>query len=225
MKKFFSKASVRFILLLAMAGIFIALGNYFSFDQAKIDKFFNKIPRVYWSVIFIALYVVSNFFIFWDIKDILKLIAAILFGAYTSTFLIYIAEIINAYLFFNISNILGKEFVEKSLSGKFKNLYEKLGHLRFSWVVLLRLIPLIPYRVLDISFGLSKIPFRTYLLAVILASLPRIFLIQFPLAAIKDFSSQKMMVYFQSHPFILWAYFAYFSISIVIAVKAKKKLQ
>jgi uncharacterized membrane protein YdjX (TVP38/TMEM64 family) len=215
----------RLTIFAALLALFLFLGHFYSRNTAAIEAYFSRIPLLYSSCVFVLLYVIANFFIFWDIKDVLKLIGAVIFGAYISTGLIFIAEVINAALFFNISHILGKDFVEKSLRGKFKNLYEKMGNLSFTWIFLIRLLPLIPYRVLDVSFGLSKVRFRTYMAAVLLASLPRIFVIQFPLAAVKEMSFAKMSAYFNNHPLILWLLFFYYIISFLIAFQLKKRLR
>ncbi|MFH1876527.1 MAG: VTT domain-containing protein [Candidatus Omnitrophota bacterium] len=213
------------ILIVAFVLLSLVLGNIFSIDRTAIDRFFGKIPLTFSIPVFIGLYVAANFFIFWDIKDILKIVAAVIYGAYLSTALIYCAEIINAVLFFKLARSLGKNFSQKFSQGRFKHLYAKVGTLSFSWIVLVRLLPLIPYRVLDVCFGLSKVRLRVYLAAVILASLPRIFVIQFPLAAIGEISAEKMFIYFNTHPKILCALFLYYAGSIVIAVALRKRLR
>ncbi|MEM7817055.1 MAG: VTT domain-containing protein [Candidatus Aenigmatarchaeota archaeon] len=214
----------RFLIILFLI-LIIILGKFFPSEQESFKLFFKKLPISFSGLIFIFLYVLTNFFIFLDLKDILKIVGAVIYGAYLSTLFIYIAELINAYLFFNLSNILGKDFLEKVLKGKFKKLYEKIGNLSFTWIFLLRIVPLVPYRALDISFGLSRVPFKKYFLAVILGSLPRIFFIQFPLAAVKEFSIKKMTVYFENHPIILLIFFIYCVFSFIIAFVLRKKFK
>lgn len=126
------------------------------------------------------------------------------------------------YIFFNISHFLGKDFVERKFSGKFKNFYEKIENMNMGWLFLLRGVPLIPYRILDLSFGLSKFPFRKYLLIVLVASLPRIFFIQFILAAIRGFSIESMTQYLTDNMAICWILFFYYMLGIVVAFKIKK---
>lgn len=214
----------KIILLGILIMIFVLLGNFFSKNFQTISGFLEKTPLVYSSIAFITLYVLANFVVFWDVKDLLKPIAAVIFGALISTLLIYIAEIINAFLFFNISKILGGDFVEKILKGRFKKFYENLENISFSWIFLLRLLPLIPYRVLDVSFGLSKVRFRKYLAAVLLASPPRIFWIQFIMASIGGFSVERIMRYYQENSLVSFLVVVYLVVSIYIAFKWKKKV-
>ena len=187
-----NKPYIRFLIFLVLIAALIFMGKFLSIDKETIDCFLSRIPLAYSIFAFVFLYVIGTFLI-WNLKDILKIVGAILFGAYLSTLLIYIAEIVNAYIFFNLSHVLGKSFMDRFLKGKLKGSYEKLGTLDLKSVFLLRAVPLIPYRILDLSFGLSKFPFRKYLFVVLIASPPRIFLFQFPLAAMKEFSVEKMI--------------------------------
>ena len=219
-----SNARVRFLVFIALIVASIALGQYFSIDQAKINQFLDSISITSASFIFIFLYVVGTFLL-WYLKDPLKLIGAILFGAYLSTFLIYIAEIINAYIFFNISHVLGQDFVERNLKGRFKRFYQRLEDISIGWIFMFRVVPLIPYRVLDLSFGLSKISFRKYLLAILLASIPRIFWIQFILFAVKGFSIDAMMVYFIENNTIFLFSLIYLILTAIVAFKIKDRFR
>lgn len=223
MKRFLAKNYIRFLIFIIIILILVFISRAFSIDSDKITSFLKKVPPFYSSLIFIVLYVASNFFVTGDPKEILKLVSVFIFGVYLSTFLIYIAEIINASVFFHLSGFLGKDFMDKYLKGKFKNFYEKLGHLSLGWIFLLRLNILIPYRVLDICFGLSKVPFRKYIIAVLVVSLPRIFFLQFIVAALGKISFGRMLNV-QLHPLIGFLFVLYFIFSIVVIVKSKKRL-
>lgn len=224
MKSLFAKPHVRFASLLLFIIAFIVLGRFVPVDKEAIDAFLKRIPLVYSSVAFGFLYVVGTFVV-WYLKDPLKVVGAIIFGAYLSTLLIYVAEIMNACIFFRISNSLGKDYVEKSLKGRFKRFYEKIDEINLGWIFLLRAVPLIPYRVLDISFGLSKLPLKKYILIVILASLPRIFWVQFILAGIKGFSMNAAVAYFNQNHVVFFLSLVYFVITLIVAFRIKKKFQ
>jgi uncharacterized membrane protein YdjX (TVP38/TMEM64 family) len=223
MKKFLSKGYARLIIFIALIALLIFIGRYFSIDKEKMDAYFKSIPPLYSSLIFIALYVASNFFITGDPKEILKLVSVFVFGVYLSTLLIYVAEIINATLFFNLSRFFGEEFMEKYLKGKFKHIYEKLGRMNLNWIIMLRLNILIPYRVLDVCFGVSKISFRKYLIAVLLVSLPRIFFLQYIVGIIGNFSLGNIMN-MQMHPAVAFLFVLYFILSVIVVFKTKKRL-
>ena len=68
-------------------------------------------------------------------------------------------------------------------------------------------------------------PFKKYLIIVLLASLPRIFWLQFICAGIRGFSPEKMMLYFSKNQTIFTLSLIYFLITLIVAFKIKKKLK
>jgi uncharacterized membrane protein YdjX (TVP38/TMEM64 family) len=223
-KKIFSKTNISFFIFLGFIALFIFSDRWFSLDSEKINAYFETIPLMPASVIFVLFYVLGTF-IFWQLKDPLKIVSAVVFGAYLSTLLIYIAEIVNAYIFFTLSKVLGRKFVEKKIKGKFRDFYEQLSDMNIGWVFTLRFVPLIPYRVLDLSFGLSNFPFRKYLVIVLLASPIRIFAIQFVLASLKEFSFIGMQEYFLDNQHVVLYLFLYFAAALIVVLKFKRRQQ
>jgi uncharacterized membrane protein YdjX (TVP38/TMEM64 family) len=215
----------RFGVFVAILLVMIFSGKVFTIDKKQLDHFFAPIPIGYSIVIFLILYVASDF-INWVLKDMLKVLGAIIFGAYVSSLLIYISEIINACIFFRMSTYLGRDFLDASLKGRSKKLYENLGSLSFAWIILLRMVPLIPFRIMDMAFGLSKVSFRKYITAVVLASPLRIFWIQFILASLTEgFSIHSVSSYLAKNPFITYATCVYFIIACVCALLLRKKFK
>jgi uncharacterized membrane protein YdjX (TVP38/TMEM64 family) len=90
---------------------------------------------------------------------------------------------------------------------------------------LIRVIPLVPFRILDLIFGLTKLPFRKYFFVVILASLPRIFWLQFILAGVKELSINKIIFYFMENRIIFIFSLIYFIFSGIVVFKIRKKLK
>ncbi|MCM8771415.1 MAG: VTT domain-containing protein [Candidatus Omnitrophica bacterium] len=160
-------------------------------------------------------------------KDIFKVAGAILFGAYTSTLFIFIAEIGNVFILFYLARSLGRNFVEQSLrkSARYSNLDEKLGGVSFFWLFLLRFVPLVPFRFLDLACGLTKISFRRYLAAAILGSPVRIFWIQYVLSAVgKSVFTNPLALseYLLQNKAFLFFTIAYFILVILVFLKIRK---
>lgn len=217
-----SKPLNRFLVFVVFLLVIIVIGVTFSIDQAKINALFDKFPLGYAALIFVSLYTLGTF-AFWTLKEPLKVIGAILFGAYISTGLIYIAELINAIVFFKLSRLLGKDFVAKKVGGGFKRFYQRLEGMPLSKVMFLRANPLIPYRVFDVGLGLSRISLRKFLMAIFIASGPRIFWLQFPLAAMRGFSVDKMLTYFQENIAIAVGMFVYIIVVCVVPFFIKQR--
>ncbi|MCM8796194.1 MAG: VTT domain-containing protein [Candidatus Omnitrophica bacterium] len=187
------------------------------------QNFFGHCPLLYSSLLYISLYVVITFFI-WFSKDIFWLAGALSFGPYLSTTLVLIAETINAFILFNISRRLGRDFVKERLSAKYRHIDEKLGNLSLSWLFLLRAVPLIPYRFFDLGAGLISISLPKFMAVIILASPIRIFWVQYILAGVGRaiFDEPYMLVdYFLRHR-ILFTFSLLYLILIIFVVRILK---
>ena len=201
------------------------IGKIVNFSDAQYENFLLQFPVFVSGLIFVFLYVIVTFFA-WLAKDILKIVAAILFGAYISTFLIWIAEMINAAVLFYFSRTFGKDFVQGILKGKARSLNEKIGKAGFWGLFVLRAFPLVPFRFLDLAAGLTKTSFWRYFILVVFASPVRIFWIQFILsgvgvAIVKD--PTVLIRYLSENELIFVLSFVYLVISIVFVFLLRKK--
>jgi len=190
-----NKSKIKFLGLVIVLGLIWYLSRYLNLDTKAIEDALGEFPVLYSSIIYVVLYVIVTFFVFFS-KDVFWLVGAIVFGPYVSALLVWISEIINAFVLFNLARKMGRGFIESRLDKKYHHLDEKLGGLSFFWLFVFRAAPLIPYRFMDLGAGLTKITFRRYLMAVIFASPFKIFWIQYVLAGVgaSIFSSPSMLV-------------------------------
>jgi len=217
------KQELGFIFLVIALLIIWILGKTYNLDSALIQSSLQKFPIFFSATIYIVLYVVITFFIFFS-KDIFWLLGAVVFGAVLSTLFICIAEVINACILFYFSRNLGRGYVQKQLSLKYKYLDEKLGKVNFFWLFIFRAAPLIPYRFLDLAAGLTSIKFRRYLTAVILGSPLKMFWVQYILAgvgyAIFD-NPRELVKYFLNDRTLFMFSFIYVILVIALVIKLK----
>ena len=219
------KNNIKFLILVAAIILLWNLGNYFHVDSESIQKSLKQFPVYYSGAIFIILYVIVTFFI-WLSKDIFRLTAAILFGAYQSTLFIWIAEVINAFVLFFFSRFLGRSFVENSFKKKYPNLDKRLAELNLFWLFIFRAVPLVPFRFLDLAVGLTNISLKRYVIAVVLGSPLRIFWVQYVLAGVgKNVLSNPYLLveYFSSNKIVFILSLVYLILVILVALKVKIK--
>lgn len=222
-----SKNTLKFILFIAVIILVWYTGGHPHIDTDSIEQFLIKIPKVYGSIVYVVLYVAVTFFLFFS-KDIFWILGAIVFGPYLSALLVYIAEMINVVLLFNLARSLGSKFVEKHLKeeGKRKIVYEKLSNINFFWLCMMRFVPLVPYRFLDLGFGLTKMSFRRYLIAAIIGSPVKIFWLQYILAGVgKSILTDQNVLreyFLQNKPLCVLS-FVYFILVIPVAFKLRQK--
>ncbi len=117
-KKILENKTLKFSLFVAFLFVCFAFGKIFKFDLDSMREFLSAFPIIVSGVIFILLYVVLTFFIWFGPKDVFRLSSAVLFGAYVSTVLVWIAEMINAAVLFIFSRKLGQEFIEQKFRVK-----------------------------------------------------------------------------------------------------------
>ncbi|HAR84702.1 MAG TPA: TVP38/TMEM64 family protein [Clostridium sp.] len=108
---------------------------------------------------------------------ILALAAGLLFGFLPGTIYTLIGAVLNSAIMFLMAKILAKDAVTNLLQRKIPenwssflfNLDEKKG---FGIIFILRLIPAMPYNLINYGAGLTSIKFSSYMLATILGILP-----------------------------------------------------
>jgi uncharacterized membrane protein YdjX (TVP38/TMEM64 family) len=219
-KKISQSKFFKLYLFLIFIILCVALSRYFKFNLAESKKILLSYPLVLSGLIFIILYVGSTTIVWFGPKDILRVAAALIYGAYISTVLVYIGEMLNLIIMFSMARALGRDFVAKQLKGKLQQLDENIAQTSFLSIFFLKLIPIVSYRVLDLFFGITKISLKKYFLISLLAAPVRLFFVQFVLSLGLDvaLNPEKLREYFEAHPLALWLNFIYMVVSIVAVI-------
>ncbi|MCK5081624.1 MAG: TVP38/TMEM64 family protein, partial [Candidatus Omnitrophica bacterium] len=156
-------------------------------------------------------------------KDVLRISSAILFGVYVSTVFVWVGEMINSAIMFYLSRVLGREYVQQRLRIKAGELDKMKGDSSFLGVTAWRINPLIPFRLMDLGYGLTRISFKKYFCAIVVVSFFRILWLQFILAGIGtslfgDVSA--MLDYFLANPVVVRYSGIYFLVVIALTIMA-----
>ena len=203
MKNSHSKSSFRFILFLIIIGGLWALGRVLDIDLVQVRLWLSQYPLWLSGSLFILIYVGLTTLLWVGTIDIFRISGALLFGPYWSTLFVYLAEIANASILFLLSRKLGRAFIEEKFHLKPNDKTYSPDNAGFWTAFVLRINPLIPFRFMDVGFGLTKMPFKQYFLAVVLGSPLRIFWLQFTIAGMGQAvlkNPAAMMEYFQNNP-------------------------
>ncbi len=161
------------VILILVVLILIFLSRYFGLGQ-KIAELKDWIRAIgIWGVIvFVVIYAVST--LVGVPTSLLTVIAGSLYGSVIGVIIVSIALTLGAALGFIISRYFAQEAIHNWLKDKEKfhkleNLTQKHGA---TIVAITRLVPVIPYTLLNYGFGLTKIPFGTYVFWSWLSLLP-----------------------------------------------------
>lgn len=219
-----SRTTRKFLLLIACAVFFLIIGRFWGMDERWCQSLLTGTPLAVSGIIFIILYVVLTSFIWLGPKDFFRITAALIYGAYMSTLLVYISEVINAFIFFTLSRRLGRDFVEGRLRGRMKRMDEMTAGSGFWWIVAMRLF-IVPFRFLDMACGLSKISFAKYFSIVLVATPFRLFLFQYLLtlgfATVRN--PFRLAEHFLAHPWVLWINFIYLAGAVTVLLFLRRK--
>lgn len=221
----FSEPRTQFSLLVLVLVILVGVGLLFDFDEAAWVEYFRQLPLPLAGIIFIGTYVGLTL-VAWFAKDLLRIVAALVFGPYWSTLLIWMGELANAFIFFHMSRRLGRAYIAEKFHLKETTL-DNLGRKGGAWhVFLVRSLPLIPFRFSDLGYGLTSVSFRKYLLVSAFALPVRIFWIQFILSALGRgvFDIFKVWVYFDQNIKAFALSLAYLFVSALAVLLLRKRI-
>jgi uncharacterized membrane protein YdjX (TVP38/TMEM64 family) len=133
-------------------------------------------------------------------------VGGLLFGAVRGTLYILVIAAVSALVPFSLSRRLGRDWVEAKLKGKkLDEIYQQSeGSKGFTFVLLMRLIPILPWEVQNYVGGLTKVSVPTFIFATMLGIIPGSFSLAFLGAAATDPSS--------------WQFYAAITLKIVTAL-------
>lgn len=128
----------------------------------------------WWApLLFMALYLVFNVFLL--PATVLTLTAGVVWGGLTGGLWVLAASTVASAVPYLIGRS-GSGVVERVLRGRADGLQEKLRKEGFITLLLMRLIPIVPYNVLNYAAGLAAIRPRHYFAATFLGTIPGIFI-------------------------------------------------
>ena len=121
-------------------------------------------------LLFIAGYVVCTLLVL--PKGVLSIGAGIAFGFLPGAVIVIIGAILGASAAFVVGRWLGRDAVERMAGAHLARLDTLVTRYGFAAIVLVRLIPLIPFTVINYTAGLTSIGFRSYALGTAVGIIP-----------------------------------------------------
>ena len=108
---------------------------------------------------------------------VLALAGGLLFGLVWGSLYTFLGAILNCTLMFLLARYAGREKVERLMARKLSPVWQsRLQRLNssggFLLLIVLRLIPAVPYNLINYAFGLTAMSYRTYILASAIGIIP-----------------------------------------------------
>jgi uncharacterized membrane protein YdjX (TVP38/TMEM64 family) len=102
----------------------------------------------------------------------LNLTGGAIFGPWLGTLWTSIAAIIAAVVSFAFTRTIGRELIARRLAGRWQAMDAQMRQGGLFYMFAIRLLPIIPYGLVNFAAGLTSIRFRDYLLGTLLGTVP-----------------------------------------------------
>lgn len=187
-----TKAVIKFIALFAVLGLLYYFGRDIDITLSALRDYVSKYPMALGAVLFAGLYCFISVVPIAG-RDVLKLLAALLWGWIPSTCFVFAGEMLAALVSFLLARILGKDLIDRLFGGRLESSYEKLNHAGFRNVMVLRLLPITPYRYFNFAAGVTDLHLGPYMLGSAVGIFGRTLFFQYFFARFGEYMVKKGM--------------------------------
>ena len=159
------------ILLTIICIVATAAGIYFlgGIDQEQIQAWLERVG-IWAPILYIILYTIGTILILPSTP--LNLSGGAIFGAWWGTLWTSIAALIAAIVAFAFTRTIGRDVVARKLAGRWEAMDGEMRQGGLFYMFAIRLLPIIPYGIVNFAAGLTSIRFRDYLLGTFLGTVP-----------------------------------------------------
>lgn len=179
------KSKFKLIFFISLLVVFFVLvkytplSNYANLETLKNSRnYLRSLSENWWSpILFVFIYIIGVISSFSGL--VLTIAGALIFGTIKGTILNIIGSNIGANCAFLIGRYLGRDFVQKILKEKIKSLDNDISQNGFLNVLRLRLIPIVPFNLLNYALGLTSVRYKDYTLATFVGMAPLTFIYTF----------------------------------------------
>ncbi|MHB8058078.1 MAG: TVP38/TMEM64 family protein [Desulfuromonadaceae bacterium] len=172
---------VLFFLLALLVGMFLVKGDYLSLDYIKTHRhgLFNFIQSHYLQavIMFILLYLMTALFLPGALA--LTIAGGMLFGTVPALVYINIGATAGAILAFQAARFLLGGWVQEHFKNQLDRFNREMERHGSNYLLVLRVLPIIPFFVVNYCAGITKIPLTTFVWTTSLGMLPGSFVYAF----------------------------------------------
>ena len=127
----------------------------------------------YWApIIYVALYIVATVLVL--PSTVLNLTGGLVFGPWLGTAWTSLGAIIAAIAAFAFTRTVGREAVAKRLAGRWQAMDAEVRRGGLFYMFAIRLVPIMPYGLVNFAAGLTSISFQDYIVGTTLGTVPSV---------------------------------------------------
>jgi uncharacterized membrane protein YdjX (TVP38/TMEM64 family) len=152
------------LLLTAIALVFVG-----GIDPVKLQHWLSQ-AGIWAPIVYIIVYIVATLLLI--PSTALNLTGGALFGPWLGAFWTSLAAILAAIVAFVFTRSVGRETVAKRLAGRWHAMDAEVKQGGLFYMFAIRLLPLMPYGIVNFAAGLTSVTFKDYVLGTTLGTLP-----------------------------------------------------
>ncbi|OUL24306.1 TVP38/TMEM64 family protein [Nostoc sp. 106C] len=162
-----------FILLFFVCLVATGLTAYFlgGINPDLIQLWLKK-SGIWAPVTYVAIYVVATILVL--PSTALNLTGGAIFGPWLGTFWTSVAAIVAAIASFIFARTVGHEAVSRRLAGRWQAIDAEVRQGGVFYMFAIRLVPIMPYGLVNFAAGLTTVSFKDYLIGTILGTVPSV---------------------------------------------------
>ncbi|XGV98856.1 MAG: TVP38/TMEM64 family protein [Leptolyngbya sp. BL-A-14] len=166
------KIKVLFLAIGCIAATALAFYGSGGLDPAQLLSWLRSTG--FWAPLFyILLYTIATVLIMPSTP--LNLLGGALFGPWLGTLWTSAGAVLAAIVTFAFTRTLGRKAVARKLSGRWQALDAEVRRGGLLYMIAIRLVPFMPYGLLNFAAGLTSVSYRDYLLGTLLGTTPGLF--------------------------------------------------
>ncbi|HEY5974103.1 MAG TPA: TVP38/TMEM64 family protein [Geobacteraceae bacterium] len=172
-----AKKIILILVILALVAMFFASGwgSYLNLaslkaNRAALDSFYRE-HRLAMVAGFMAVYIIQTALSLPG-AAILSLAAGAIFGALMGTLYANIAATIGATLAFLVARYLLRDAVLGRFGPKLEGMNRELEARGLNYLLFLRLVPVFPFFLINLGAGLTRLPFKTFVIGTMVGIIP-----------------------------------------------------
>ncbi|MCC5619284.1 TVP38/TMEM64 family protein [Nostoc sp. CHAB 5836] len=165
------KAGIVLLTLSCIIATGIALYLLGGIEPAQIQALV-KSSGIWAPLIYIALYIVATMLVL--PSTVLNLTGGAIFGPWVGTVWTSIGAVIAAIIAFVFTRTIGRQTVAKRLAGRWQAMDAEVRRGGLFYMFAIRLVPIMPYGLVNFAAGLTSISFKDYILGTTLGTVPSV---------------------------------------------------
>jgi uncharacterized membrane protein YdjX (TVP38/TMEM64 family) len=161
------------IYLILICLIFTAIGIYIlgGIEQEQIEKWLTE-AGILAPIIYIILYTIATLLLLPSTP--LNLTGGVIFGTVLGTIWTSLAALIAAIVAFYFTRTIGRDIIQEKFAGRWEAVNSEITQGGVFYMFAIRLLPIIPYGLVNFVAGLTSISFKDYLIGTSLGTVPGI---------------------------------------------------